>query len=479
MTCTPHPGDDAPAPTWADLCGQVVFLDLDHPRLDRMTRSRRLAARHQPDGTVQVGPLDESLLRPGLARANRGLTQLFPVLACDGGPRVECRTVFRIHNLPEPAAVEDRLPAPLSPHLHRFIHEHDLGLIRIGNPVSRAQLIAEVALAFPRASMAIMTANVRAAKSLQYELRRAGVQAQRLVAARAPRRAGRVVVGTFDSMAHSEVEIEKRDILIVCDARTALSERAQGPLTAPDLRGRLYGFVTLDEQFSPLEADRLAATFGFMRSDVPAHGFQAVHVDVSWSRFSSALPGGSSALQVKRSGIWRCGPRNRLIRNFARDALREHCVLVLAESVEHVARLAALLPDWPVRVADGCDTTGLPARLAARLEQGRSRWIVTHLLATPEALQEIRPGAFDVVVWAGGGPGLPPMPPSHLMCPSESPQRMRIIDVADRHHPLLRRWRRSRRRAYEDRSWFECTFTLDPAIGRAASFAWQKLRRPQ
>jgi neutral ceramidase len=91
-------------------------------------------------------------------------------------------------------------------------------------------------------------------------------------------------------MGHCEAEIEKRDILIAYDARTALSERAQGPLTAPDLRGRLYGFVTLDEPFLRWKRIAWLRTFGFFRVDVPAHGFQAVAVDMSWSRFSIAHP---------------------------------------------------------------------------------------------------------------------------------------------------------------------------------------------
>jgi hypothetical protein len=61
----------------------------------------------------------------------------------------------------------------------------------------------------------------------------------------------------------------------------------------------------------------------------------------------------------------------------------------------------------------------------------------------------------DVLVRADGGVGLPALGSMELTEPNSEPVRLLlVVDVDDRHHPVLRRRSRSRREAYDRRGWF-------------------------
>jgi hypothetical protein len=62
--------------------------------------------------------------------------------------------------------------------------------------------------------------------------------------------------------------------------------------------------------------------------------------------------------------------------------------------------------------------------------------------------------AVDVLIWAGGGSHLPPLPANSLVCRHECARALLLVDFNDRHHPQLRRWSRCRREAYADVGWF-------------------------
>ena len=65
-----------------------------------------------------------------------------------------------------------------------------------------------------------------------------------------------------------------------------------------------------------------------------------------------------------------------------------------------------------------------------------------------------RAGNFSILIRADGGLGLPRLPQKLLTAPSGHPMpRLLLIDVADRHHPKLRKWSRYRREAYASANW--------------------------
>ena len=65
-----------------------------------------------------------------------------------------------------------------------------------------------------------------------------------------------------------------------------------------------------------------------------------------------------------------------------------------------------------------------------------------------------RAGYIDVLVRADGGTGLPLLPDKIATVPATTqPARLLLVDMADKHHPQLRRDSRRRREAYEDAGW--------------------------
>ena len=456
-------------PIVAIISGQVVSIE-GMGSLEQLMMTTRLAGNATSAGEVTVQRRPESLLTPEGVRANAGLTQLLSLLTHYVRSPVEVRRTTAVSNLEVPADVSLFWPAPTT-HLHRFVRSCESGLISTESISIRSRLIAELFRAFPDHSFAVMTASVRDAKQVERRLRQHRIPVQRLRSQYAPRSVGRIVVGPFESLAHNEVELEKRDILIAYDARHALAERAQGPLTAPDLRCRLFGFISLDDSFSQRERDRLAATFGFQRCDVPGPGTQRVVVRTVQVPFRAARPTCESLGSLKRHGIWRCHHRNRLIARQAKEIGQGRRVVVLVDSLEHAACLCRRLPEWPVRIGGHAEPSLLPDRMRQDLARNLSLPISgPRLIATPAGLASASEFQFDDVFWAGSGPGLPPIPNALLMSPSRCDRDVLLHDVADRHDPTLRRWARSRRDAYETAEWFDLSLTAPPHVLRADSF---------
>jgi hypothetical protein len=201
--------------------------------------------------------------------------------------------------------------------------------------------------------------------------------------------------------------------------------------------------------------------FGFGGLTLPCHG--AVERDVEYA----FLPyGGGPPLSVnleivalKRRGLWQHPVRNRRVAALARAlsaggaeltdnfpdlaAVLGHPgpggVVLLVENQEHAVCLSERLRDWPVVTGTG-SVQFAPA--------GRP----VQAVVTAAAAERIDLSGVEVVVRADGGVGLPPLSlPDCLAAPRRG--RLVVVDVADRHHPVLRRRTRERRQAYEDCDW--------------------------
>jgi hypothetical protein len=315
------------------------------------------------------------------------------------------------------------------------------------------------------------------------------------------RTVGRVVIGTPYGLADDGAELNKRALVLFPRAQDALQEHAQTALMTADPRFRLFGFLPADCKFSPCEQDWIRATFGFSEVTIPRHGFVERPVRTVWSPVDGGprFPLGASVLELKRLGIWQHPVRNRRIARIAREFsrrdinwLRERVpefamagiastacrVLVVVEGVDHALALAKLLPDWPVIVGDGVCEAGFDRYQRQLLAQRRTMPSTTGLMiATLAGLAQ--PGVLDfnsvdVVVWAGGGSHLPPLPAEMLICRPEQTRALLLVDVADRHHPQLRRWSRYRREEYQDAGWIAPG--TDPVKARIDRFLTQ---RPQ
>ena len=468
-----------------DYFNEQLYLDPPCPEIAaRLGTIARVAI---PDAAYgcRLEAQYESLLKPAAPRPNAGLTlAVCRLLHHAGCERAELRRSSPWPaELPAPNEAQVRWRGPCDAELLTFVRSWDRGLIRYDGrgAVEPAWIIAQIALAYPQAKIAVMTAST----SVGFRLRARISQWVRGVVmmkddSGEQRRVGRVVVGTPSGLGHNSVELNKRDILIVPRAWEVLQNRFQFALSGVDPNFRLFGLVPSGYKFSPYEFDWTVATFGFQEVFIPRHGYVQRPVRTVWLPVDGnpQIPHDANVPALKRLGVWQDLVRSRRVAQVARAIsqqdlawLQDHLpdaapfvelfspcrVLVLVESVEHALALANLLSNWPVIVGNDVIEYGLDPNQRHLLAQRRALPNTTGpVIATAAGLE--MPGALDlntvdVLVWAGAGAHLPSLPASQMICRPEQARGLLLVDFNDRHHPRLRRWSRFRQEAYMDAGW--------------------------
>ena len=204
---------------------------------------------------------------------------------------------------------------------------------------------------------------------------------------------------------------------------------------------------------------------------------------------SPTIPPQVTGLHLLRLGYWKHHARNRRLARLANAIgtydlawLAEYAprvadwlasrqlnhpprVAVVAHTVDHVVALAEHLRDWTV-ITDG-DTANEP--MLRRLQNRPRSWnLLGCLVTTTSGFDQVEIGGLDVIVFAGGGAFLPPLPRHKLICPAGDPRRLLVVDADDHHQPQLCRWSRSRRIAYLDAGW--CPVGADAQRVRVDAF---------
>jgi hypothetical protein len=287
----------------------------------------------------------------------------------------------------------------------------------------------------------------------------------------------RFFVGTPRSLGWVPVEIA--DLLYFPHATMALRSESK-PHLERAYDARVVGFLDRRTQPSNYERDRLIEIFGFEELALPGHGLAELKVEVVWMKVKGGPPieKGLDIVGIKRQGIWRHPVRNRRIVSLAK-AIRQNRgrlerefaavstalaqvanprVLILVESFEHSAVLAARLPGWSRQTGakDRVDGRGANAEAAnGRVAQNAARR-ADQVVATFEAMKDMRLEDFDVCIRADGGVGVPELPLDQVVSSTrELARRILLVDFDDRHQPLLSCRSRGRRRVYEARRWLE------------------------
>jgi hypothetical protein len=382
---------------------------------------------------------------------------------------------------PRVLTYRDWAPLPGQPpldgrYLHRVLLRRDFLVRYSRDGVDPAWLIAQVGLAFPDARLGVLTATRADAKQYATRLRRwlsdVAITSLRFPPDRKPR----IAVGTMGGMGHFIVEAWNIDVLFVPDARHALLWHSQTVLLAAHSRFNVVGFLPDDVHVPRFDWRRVGTAFGPYETKIPRHGCYSLPVNVVWQSLrGSTRPGQANDYRLKRDGYARHPVRNRrlaclanaLVRGDA-SAINRLCpalgralgsfdnlqVVLVTETVDHALTLAERLPGWWLMmdsnvVADGLSAAGA-LRIGQRLMTGPS---CRPLLATAAALKWIDLATVDVLLWAGGGPTIPPLPAHRMAVPEGQDRRLIIVDVVDNHHPRLARWSRQRRRDYEATGW--------------------------
>src|SRR5262249_36580378 len=129
-----------------------------------------------------------------------------------------------------------------------------------------------------------------------------------------PGEVGRIVVMTYNSMAHTAsyrrrsfgfYDLSWVDLLLIPDALTALWKNTSWRLRYAD-RARLVGFLAEGTRLSPLEKDQLTAFFGFHTITIPCHGhrerlMRLAHYTI---RGGMPLPASLRGVPLRRRGLW-------------------------------------------------------------------------------------------------------------------------------------------------------------------------------
>ena len=429
-----------------DLASQVVTTTINGFQIERLGPLRQLInldafqckqkVGRTERGRIVVDELATSLLSQYESQPNLGLLDAFNIAI----PRSPLG----------PASTVDRLPHPPSLHLCSFIVQNRIGMIEYKD-VYYPKVCAEIANAFPDSSFAIICKNKLIAKEIVFYTKLYGENSVKAINSNgAPSWETRVVAGPPLSMGHNSVEFEKRDIILFPDALSALHENSKTALCAPDIRGRLLGLIHSNHPVTESQRKKLAATFGFHNVKLPKYGHERVEVKVRLIPFQDCMPTGKSK-RVKRMGVVCNDKRNRLIcaegKKLFRQGLR---VLVLAESIEHLSRLAPLLTDWPAMLSSPAKIDELPDEVRQRFQSNLVFADGSRFISTVDSLGRFTSEKFDAIVWASASPAPPVIPEYMLVAPTLTNQELLLVDLMDRHHPMLRRWANIRRRGYHD-----------------------------
>lgn len=363
--------------------------------------------------------------------------------------------------------------------LLRLVEQHDRGLIRYGRQVEPGRLIAQVATAWPKLSVVIAVTRIDEAWQLRKLLAEyiPSYEITVFTTKTCPAKATRVAIGTYGQLGVGSVCLHRRDILFALRPTEFFENQSCPDIISNAWSARCFALLPSNYRLRPFHRDQVLSLFGCQEICIPRHGKIERPVDVIFSPIYGGpkLPEELELVEIKRSGIWEHRMRNRRIIKLAkllaacdwpniqsvfpeltpfRASLRRCRIGVLVENIEHGLELTAKLEDWPLIAGSDFDETGLTAEQRTRLQRDRS---ITnrqdrHLVVTAAGLQDA--GRLDVVIRADAGlshPALKFAVSTHVN--GELSRRTLLIDLDDRHHPVLTRRTAQRQKSYLEAGW--------------------------
>ena len=229
-----------------------------------------------PDGsTTAVAPIGITLA---------GLEPAVRVLLRDGGHTVE--GPVPVQNLPAPDLDAVRRHGVADDRLLDVVQRSDRALVRYAGKADPAWIIGQIALAYPDVTMVIVTARVHEAAALADLLRTwLPNEVTRVVVDRIPGNSTRVVVGTYQAVLGSCMDLNRRELVVAVDAVEMLGKNGVQVFSAA-ADARLVGLLPDDRKLAPRDADQLRGLFGFDEVHVPVHGQHLLPVDVVFEKIT-------------------------------------------------------------------------------------------------------------------------------------------------------------------------------------------------
>jgi len=357
-----------------------------------------------------------------------------------------------------------------------FMQSHERGVIRYRpGRVNIAKLVAQVTNCFPEEKILVVATRRNDVWRLQRDLERLDVPAGWAVPETSVR-GKTVVICTYLGLGMGAASAERRTLVLYLNPAEARRWIGQEGL-AHIGRARLFGLLPIGAALPRSDEDFVAAVFGQDSIAICEHGRVSRPVDVVLlpARLSRNSPSLIDHVAVRRTEVWHHPVRNRRIAALARLLAKEdprrldtlprpaatvawdHLggrIVVLAENIEQGLTLARHLPKWPLLVAETVESAGLSKHDRARLTVAGSepRTLLCHAIVTVAALPQV--GWFDILVRADAGIDAPSLGDLHGRGDfGMEDDRLLIVDLDDRHHPLAQRWTKSRKAAYAGQGW--------------------------
>ena len=333
--------------------------------------------------------------------------------------------------------------------------------------------MAQVAEAFPQQRLLIVARRQNDVRRIAAHLENCGVDAGQFIPHFAQQGHERVVVTTYWGLS-AETCAQFRDIAIYVNPAESmgwLGTSGFGRLH----RARVFGLIPYGLQPPSPVREFVAAVFGEDSVSVPRHGWIARNVQVAFvpARVADVMVEGEDDLAVRRHAVWHHPVRNRRIADLAKMLATGSCaklkkgipglaklvfdseggrIGVLVASVEHGLALRRYL-DWPLLTQDGALTDGLSKCDTGRLNSADSdpSLVYCNVIVTTAAMPQA--GVFDVLIRADAGVDLPAIYDHHVLGHPRVDDDLLMIDLDDRHHPLVRKWTRGRKAAYLATDW--------------------------
>ncbi|MEI7687360.1 MAG: hypothetical protein WCL32_20320 [Planctomycetota bacterium] len=421
-------------------------------------------------------------------RPNAGFVHLLHRLAQGLGIRLELQNEIETEsvcgtNLANPTAFESPVASPAQdPALMQMVLQHRRGLIRHGPGVSAAWLVAQIAMSYRDARIAVLLKSQSEADEMRHSLAQFGNFLDNSFGDDCP--TPRVAVGSVADFENPALEFERRDIVLFPMARTALHENSRNLLVHPDCHFRLFGFLSASDHLAEEETAYVRGIFGFEELLIPRNGFRGADVKVLNVPFHPALSTSdpSSGWRFFDVEVWRNSQRNRLIARLAIDlnrgvrpkAMRSSLadcpdlvlprnVIVLTDSVRHALNMQQRLTGWPVVTSQDVDVEGLEPheRESLRDQTVSLSTLSDRIIATVDGLARIPSKSDNVaIIWAGSGPSGPQIPWSIRLCPSAMGDQepfILLVDLEERADGIWRSWRNMRMDAFRDRGYLPVT----------------------
>lgn len=412
----------------------------------------------------------------GFLIPNAGCLSAVQILAEQYGIEIHVNACPTITCLPLPVAFEGQQ----LPRMAQFVCAKNNGIIRIPQRSDAADVILEIAQAFPAQRIIVLHRDVKSLHQIASKIKPYYHRVQVAYGTQSVQfdeydHIPRIICSTF--IETTEIDFATSDIVIFLDANHAVHERAQLLLEQIDARFSLFGIERAGGSSSSYEIGKKMAVFGPNIIDLRSNGLMRRTTAVNWLRHEyPIIECNLKRKEFSRLCIWNNKSRNRRIvktANHLLETLRsgsstDYCsVTILVDNIEHADKLLKELPDWPI-VCNIEKISHLRGKVRAAIKRGGQIFDTSHQIVLSDAAHRFSGHFTDAVIFAGAGPSVEAIPHAWLYEQSNQDRLMLIYDFEDQFNSKMEEWSNARRQKYADRDIFDVG--VSTAYGRTQNF---------